>query len=89
MDRDLSISRQVATEVVALVSEKFQEKKTKEQFFQTSDKLVQWIMAKGKTKDILISRQAALKRAAYSIDIINIKNWNELITFASELYNYY
>jgi len=89
MDRDLSISRQVATEVVALVSEKFQEQKTSTQFFATSDKLVEWILAKGKTKDVLISRQAALKRAAYSINIVGIKNWTEFINFANELYRYY
>ena len=92
MNKDTSISRQVATEVVAIFSEKLNKQITPKIFIGLSNKFSDWIM-KAKNKDDLICRQAALRRAALSTNIIigddKITNSDELLKFADLLVKYY
>lgn len=89
MDKDISICKQVATETVAIVSEKLDKTLSPAEFLGLSNKFVNWILKQGKTKDVLICRQAALRRAAMSINACNLKTSDKILEFADILNDYY
>lgn len=86
---DISISKQVATEVTITMIEELKLPNDEESFYKMTDFLVKWITSYGTDKDTLICRQAALKRAVYSIKIFNIKETKDILRVATKFFNYF
>lgn len=90
MSKDLTICRQVATETVAVVCDKLGKTNIDSALIMSlSEKFSIWIQAKGMTKDVLINRQAALRRAALFVNISNLDNTDKVLELANEFCDYY
>lgn len=90
MNTDTSISRQVALEIVATFCERTGKVIKPEGIAPLANKFTTWIMSKGTTKDTLICRQAALKRAVLFCGVHEpkIDTSDDLLAKAEELYKY-
>jgi len=94
MNKDINIARQVAIECAITVCEKKNIQIANDDIFTVADDFVNFIMKEGTNKDILIQRNAALKRAARSTNIVFIgkqlvNGSIDVMILAEQYYNYF
>ena len=88
-EKDLSISKQVAVEVAIIVLEKLNKEVDLPSLLALSKKFVVWIAKDGDNKEVLIQRQAALRRAAMATNVLSLKSSDEILNIATEFYKYF
>lgn len=88
-EKDLSISKQVAVEVAIIVLEKLNKEVDLTSLLALSKKFVVWITKDGDNKEVLIQRQAALRRAAMATNVLSLKTSDEILNIATEFYKYF
>jgi hypothetical protein len=88
-EKDISISKQVAVEVAIIVLEKLNKEVDLTSLLALSKKFVVWITKDGDNKEVLIQRQAALRRAAMATNVLSLKTSDEILNIATEFYKYF
>lgn len=91
MNTNFIISKQVAQECAAELLNRNNKEVNIEEFNNIVNFLCKWIMSKGENREVLIQRQASLKRAFLCINIIipKIDSTLKLIELAESLLNEY
>ena len=90
--RDTSICHQVALECAIVSAEKFKVNLPSDKLIAVSNKYFSFIAENDKaSKDEMIRRQAALKRAVIAIPVCNeeMKNSDDVITIARKFFKYF